>query len=51
MDIWTFGLTLALSGMAGTLLVLWCVSLLIGVLKKVFPPSTRGSRLEARRLA
>jgi hypothetical protein len=37
MDTWTFGLTLALSGMAGTLLVLWCVSLFIGALKKIFP--------------
>jgi hypothetical protein len=37
MDIWTFGWTLALIGMTGTLLVLWCLSLLIVLLKKIFP--------------
>jgi hypothetical protein len=37
MDTWTFGWTLALIGMAGTMLVLWCLSLLILLLKKLFP--------------
>jgi hypothetical protein len=37
MDTWTFGWTLAVIGMAGTMLVLWCVSLLILLLRKVFP--------------
>jgi len=37
MDIWTFGLTVALLGMGGTMLVLWALSLLILLLKKVFP--------------
>jgi hypothetical protein len=37
MDIWTFGWTLALIGMAGTMLVLWILSLLILLLKKLFP--------------
>lgn len=37
MDIWTFGWTLALIGMAGTMLVLWILSLLILLLKKIFP--------------
>ena len=37
MDIWTFGWTLALIGMAGTMLVLLCLSLLILLLKKLFP--------------
>jgi hypothetical protein len=37
MDIWTFGWTLALIGMLGTMLVLWCLSLLILLLKKIFP--------------
>ena len=43
MDIWTFGWTLALIGMAGTMLVLWCLSLL---LKKLFPyhPEESASR-------
>jgi hypothetical protein len=37
MDIWTFGWTLSLIGMVGTMLVLWCLSLLILLLKKIFP--------------
>ena len=37
MDIWTFGWTLALIGMTGTMLVLWFLSLLILLLKKIFP--------------
>jgi hypothetical protein len=37
MDIWTFGWTVALTGMAGTMLVLWLISLLILLLKKIFP--------------
>lgn len=37
MDTWTFGWTLALIGMTGTMLVLWILSLLILLLKKVFP--------------
>lgn len=37
MDIWTFGWTVALIGMGGTMLVLWLLSLLILVLKNIFP--------------
>ncbi|MGH7774344.1 MAG: OadG-related small transporter subunit [Candidatus Binatia bacterium] len=37
MDTWTFGWTVALIGMGGTMLVLWLLSLLILVLKKLFP--------------
>ncbi len=37
MDTWTFGWTVALIGMGGTMLVLWLVSLLILLLKKIFP--------------
>ena len=37
MDIWTFWLTVALLGMGGTMLVLWLLSLLILLLKKIFP--------------
>jgi hypothetical protein len=37
MDIWTFGFTVASLGMAGTMLVLWVLSLLILLLKKIFP--------------
>jgi hypothetical protein len=44
MDNWTFGWTLALVGMAGTMLVLWCLSLLILLLKKFFPYQPEQSR-------
>ena len=37
MDNWTFGITMIIVGMGGTLLTLWILSLLMGVLKKVFP--------------
>ena len=37
MDTWTFGWTVALVGMGGTMLVLWILSLLILLLKKIFP--------------
>jgi Na+-transporting methylmalonyl-CoA/oxaloacetate decarboxylase gamma subunit len=36
-DIWTFGLTVAVLGMSGTMLVLWILSVLILLLKRVFP--------------
>ncbi len=37
MDNWTFGWTLALIGMVGTMFVLWILSLLILIIKKIFP--------------
>ena len=37
MDTWTFGWTLVLIGMGGTMLVLWMMSLLILLIRKVFP--------------
>ena len=37
MDNWTFGITMIVVGMGGTLLTLWILSLLMTVLKKVFP--------------
>jgi hypothetical protein len=37
MDTWTFGWTLALIGMGGTMLVLWIMSLLILLIRKIFP--------------
>ena len=43
MDSWTFGWTLALIGMGGTMLVLWILSLLILLLKKLFPYQTEVS--------
>ncbi len=37
MDTWTFGWTVAVIGMGGTMLILWLLSLLILILKKIFP--------------
>ncbi len=44
MDIWTFGLTVALVGGGGTLLVLWLLSVLVLLLKKTFPASEPPSK-------
>ncbi|MCZ6452109.1 MAG: OadG-related small transporter subunit [Deltaproteobacteria bacterium] len=41
MTIWTFGWTVALLGMGGTMLVLWLLSLLILLLKTIFPQEPR----------
>jgi hypothetical protein len=48
MDTWTFGWTVALIGMAGTMLVMWLLSLITLVLKKLFPykPGESVSRRE-----
>ncbi|MDP6559586.1 MAG: OadG-related small transporter subunit [Candidatus Binatia bacterium] len=35
---WSFGLTVALVGMGGTMLVLWILSIIILLLRKAFPP-------------
>ncbi len=37
MDNETFGMTVTLVGMGGTLLTLWLISLMIVLLKKIFP--------------
>ena len=37
MDNWTFGITMLIVGMGGTVLTLWILSLIMGLLKKVFP--------------
>ena len=37
MDNWTFGITMLVLGMGGTLLTLWILSLLMGLLKQIFP--------------
>lgn len=36
-DTFTFGLTMTIVGMIGTLFSLWVLSLLISLLKKAFP--------------
>jgi len=37
MDKWTFGLTLMIVGIGGTFLSLWAISLVIDLLKRIFP--------------
>lgn len=37
MDNWTFGITMIVVGMGGTLLTLWILSLFMSILKKTFP--------------
>ncbi|MEW6184498.1 MAG: OadG-related small transporter subunit [Thermodesulfobacteriota bacterium] len=37
MDTWTFGLSMLVVGMGGTLVTLTLMSLLMGVLKRIFP--------------
>jgi hypothetical protein len=37
MDNWTFGLSMLIVGMGGTLLTLMIMSALMGILKKCFP--------------
>lgn len=37
MDKWTFGLTLTIVGVGGTFLTLWVMSLVIDLLKKIYP--------------
>jgi hypothetical protein len=37
MDNWTFGVTMLIVGMGGTILTLWILSLIMGGLKKIFP--------------
>lgn len=44
MDNWTFGWTLALTGMSGTMFVLWILSLLILLIRKIFPHQDRASQ-------
>ena len=38
MDKWAFGLTMTVVGVGGTFLTLWLLSLVIDLLKKLFPP-------------
>ncbi len=43
-DKWAFGLTMMVVGMGGTFLTLWILSLVMDLLKKIFPlPHKSGS--------
>ncbi len=39
MDNWTFGITMIIVGMGGTILTLWILSLIMSLMKKLLPYS------------
>jgi Na+-transporting methylmalonyl-CoA/oxaloacetate decarboxylase gamma subunit len=39
MDNWTFGITMIVVGMGGTILTLWILSLIMSLMKKLLPYS------------
>ena len=43
---WDFGITMMLVGMGGTLLTLWILSLLMQLLKRIFPVSKENGTSE-----
>jgi hypothetical protein len=43
LDNWTFGITMLVVGMGGTVLTLWILSLIMSLLKKLFPLSKEGN--------
>jgi len=45
-DKWAFGLTMMVVGMGGTFLTLWILSLVMDLLKKIFPLAHKASSAE-----
>ena len=45
---WTFGLTMMIVGMGGTFLTLWILSLVMDLLKKVFPLAAKTASAEKK---
>jgi Na+-transporting methylmalonyl-CoA/oxaloacetate decarboxylase gamma subunit len=43
LDNWTFGITMLVVGMGGTVLTLWILSLIMSLMKKIFPLSKEGN--------
>ena len=44
MDNWTFGFTMLVVGMGGTLAVLGALAMMMGLLKKIFPAKEEDSQ-------
>jgi len=44
MDNWSFGITMMIVGVGGTFLTLWVLSLVMDLLKKIFPLEKSGDR-------
>ena len=47
MDKWDFGLTMMIVGMGGTFVTLWLLSVVMDLLKKVFPLASK--RVESQK--
>lgn len=45
---WTFGLTMMIVGMGGTFLTLWILSLVMDLLKKIFPLAPKAAAAEKK---
>ncbi len=45
---WNFGLTMMIVGMGGTFVTLWILSLVMDMLKKVFPLATKTGSSEKK---
>lgn len=45
---WTFGLTMMIVGMGGTFLTLWILSLVMDLLKKIFPLAAKAAAAEKK---
>jgi Na+-transporting methylmalonyl-CoA/oxaloacetate decarboxylase gamma subunit len=43
LDNWTFGITMLVVGMGGTVLTLWILSLIMSLMKKIFPLRKEGN--------
>jgi Na+-transporting methylmalonyl-CoA/oxaloacetate decarboxylase gamma subunit len=48
MDKWTFGITMAVVGVAATFLTLWVLSLVMTLLKKIFPLSPEETKTDKK---
>lgn len=48
MDTFTFGLTLTVVGMGGTLLSLWLLGVVVAAMKKAFPLAKESDQKEGR---
>ncbi len=47
LDNFTFGVTMLIAGMGGTLLTLWIMSLIMAALGKIFPVKEEAGKKEA----
>jgi Na+-transporting methylmalonyl-CoA/oxaloacetate decarboxylase gamma subunit len=45
---WAFGLTMMIVGMGGTFLTLWVLSLVMDLLKKVFPLASKAGSADKK---